>query len=389
VGSQARIASLPICNALLPFAFFATALVFLRGGCRRGHAYWSAGILSAFLAVALVQVPTLIELHTPGAVTKTLYILHCGYFALLICCGQRFLSARRMYNLIFIGLITDAVICALQLVGIVTGSSMLTFLMQSELYGEWLVTGAFGNPNNQAVVALMSIVALDFLKTKSNLDIGTSRSGLALFAALFVTLLTLSRLVTALLVLWALVTYRRSLLKPAVLLVVATLLAISIYGFLQYGSDTSVFALDRIASRLGAFSNLTDILANDTSISLRLEIYKRFLDSGTYLPFGLGFNNYGRFFASVPAYESFLSESPHTYVGELLLASGVVGAIAIVMLLALYVVRSIQTQSAAPLAYCGLFLLSSFVPSSLILTPVALLLLFVPLIDFARATHGV
>jgi hypothetical protein len=384
LGNQVRLGGLPLCNVLLPVAFVATLATTLDlRQSRSTHAL--VALFLAYIATVALQVPSLLESNITGAVTKTLYTLHPAYFAVLAMCADRVLTPKRLHSLVYAGLLCDAAICALQLIGILTGTARLDFLMQLEQYGEWLVTGAFGNPNNQAVVALMAIVALEYLRRFLPADgLLSRRQRIASLAAAGVTLVTLSRLVLLLLVLLALVRYRRQILRPVGLVAIACIAAAIIWLLSGGAADTNLSAVDRIASRLDTLSDIGDILTSDASISFRIEIYKRFLNSISYLPFGLGYNNYNPFFAGMRYYQYFLSESPHTYVGEVLLASGLVGALTLLLLIYLFLDAAIRGRTLAPLSFASVFLISSFVPSSMILTPAALLMLFVPLLPLTQ-----
>jgi hypothetical protein len=380
LGNQARIGPLLLCNLLMIPALAYAVINALSHPAPR-DAVSKFLVAATYVACLAAQIPRLaLETHE-GAAAKSFYLLHGVCFALLMISQDRILPTWWLVRILKAGFYVSVLIVIMQLMFIVFNVPTLEFLMQTELHDQWLVTGAFGNPNNLAVVIFLTILGLTYIRHQQGYSETSNsfESHLSYLLGLFVVILTISRTVLVLYLALLAYRYRRQLISPIGLIILLGLAGMFVYLINNSDSiQTQIVAIDRVATRIASITE-SGSASGDESVSFRSQAYLRFGTNFSYLPFGLGFNNYSIFFGGMKGYEYFLNESPHSYFGEILLSQGLSGALLILSLLACYVRVTASQRSVAPLIFLSLFAIASFVPGSMMLTPAAIVFSMLPM----------
>ena len=317
---------------------------------------------------------------------SSIYYLHIIVVILCLshCCRLN-ISSVLILNFLFQASILMFTICLYQfLLGLGLAIS-LPFITTREVYeGLYIVIGGFGNPNNQSTLSiLLLLLSLLIASSKSNGKCINDKSDLRkilliYFSNLVVILMTLSRTV---LVLYLLVTFLfyLQLNKKGRFLVLLFFSLIIFLGFTYIVSLDSSF-LSRIFDRFNSILLFFDA-ADDSSVGVRSQVYIYTLNNLDSSLLGFGPNNFKDFFENAEFYDTniYLSESPHSFIFEILLTFGVFGYLFLILLFSL-IIRSMFSGDYKVLLFYCCFAIVSFVPSSIMKMPSVFFLLFIPLI---------
>ncbi|KPZ72996.1 hypothetical protein AN944_00685 [Shewanella sp. P1-14-1] len=318
--------------------------------------------------------------------TSSTYFFHIIVVILCLnyCCSLN-ISTELILSFLFQVSILMFLICLYQfLLGLGLVIS-LPFVTTREVYeGLYIVIGGVGNPNNQSTLSILLVLLSLFIvpskkngrsiETKSNLK----KIVLIYFSNLIIILMTLSRTV---LVLYLLVTFLfyLQLNSKGRFLVLLIFSLFMFLGFTYMASLDSSF-LSRIFDRFISILLFFDG-ADDSSVGVRSQAYIYVLNNLDSSIMGFGPNNFEDFFKNAEFYDSnvYLSESPHSFIFEMLLTFGIFGYLFLTVLFSL-MIRSIFLGDYKILLFYCCFAIVSFVPSSIMKMPSIFLLLFIPLL---------
>ncbi|PSJ79412.1 O-antigen ligase family protein [Neisseria iguanae] len=236
--------------------------------------------------------------------------------------------------------------------------------------------GLFFNPNNLATCAVCIAPAILFFFQLEGKSVKERLYGWILFFTLgLVIFASVSRAAIAcyLLILFVYIVYQKNRLitvgATALMLLILSLIPSSIIQEFLLSLDGNQF-LERFSSRVYLF--LYD-LGNDNSASYRREIYNYFWQNPPFLLTGYGSKNFKEYFGGHLS-NSLGFENPHSFIIELYLGFGIISLLGFVSYILIYlkntITRNIRSKSKVIAWVClGIFLLSGFIPSTILRMP--------------------
>jgi hypothetical protein len=242
-----------------------------------------------------------------------------------------------------------------------------------------LITGGFGNPNNLSVIFLMGFLSLylwklnsDIIKSKFN----NKLFDISIFMTFCVLIITMSRaclLVFVVVYLWVAIKDRK-VLQLSFLGILLLFFVIYLNTQLDHGILTRNF--DKLAS----------VLSGEVSESenLRGNVYSHLMSNLFNYPLGLGPSNYSEAFSDFPATDVDLSTSPHTFIFEFFLAYGIFGWSFLLLIIVTSIKSSIDLKLRSAIMILLLFLLLTFIPSSMMRMPLVIFYLLLPCFIVAK-----
>ncbi|MCV5375670.1 O-antigen ligase family protein [Escherichia coli] len=237
-----------------------------------------------------------------------------------------------------------------------------------------LVSGGFGNPNNQAVVSLL-LVLLYAILMKNNL-IARNWFPLVYILNFFIIIVTTSRTVLVLYILLtpSILFNLQANKKKVIVLLVAFLMCCA---FLIINSSSGEIFISRTLTKIGTIFNSN---GGDESFGIRFTAYLYFVENFVFYPLGFGPGNFKEFYLASSFFDEnpYFAESPHSFFFEMFLTYGVISLL-VIFFLALIVIKTQKNVIWCNIFYFA-FLICSFVPSSIMKMPCVFFMLLIPIV---------
>lgn len=287
------------------------------------------------------------------------------------------------------GLYISFIISILQFVQVFGIFSQLSFLIESKILGDdsfVLLTGGFTNPNNLAVIWLMSFAYLYvWVLNRDIIDSKFTKSDFATCYTLtaIILLLTMSRLCIGMFFLFSTIIVLK---KKPILLLFSPLVIIMILNLELLMGITPLLDhnISKLQGLVEALSTILNSSGSNSSGGIRTTIYGYTLENIFPAFIGSGLGNYNDFYSPLINSNAdnnfnitfhFLKTAPHSLILESILAFGWLGGLFIILLF--YSVFSMQHKKSLRGKYevFLLFLAVTFIPSSVFRMPLFFFLL--------------
>ncbi|HGL4294445.1 TPA: O-antigen ligase family protein [Citrobacter sedlakii] len=244
-----------------------------------------------------------------------------------------------------------------------------------------LITGGFGNPNNQAVLSLL--VALSYALLLKNRRAPVKYFPIVYLLNFFIVVVTTSRTVLVLYVLLSFF-FILSLKFKYKSSIILAIIAFIILGFIFIKPDANDLFVSRMLMKISTITTSGD---SDESLGVRGAAYLYFIKNFIFYPIGFGPGNYGDFYEKSTFFvdNPYFAESPHSFIFEIYLAYGAISIVGLIMLILI----AIHTQLTIrwTMFFYSIFIICSFVPSSILKMPCVFFLLLLPIVINQRREY--
>lgn len=240
--------------------------------------------------------------------------------------------------------------------------------LYKEIWGQYTVTGGFGNPNNQSVVSLLLLIYFgEKLKLEQTNFI---RFFILIIIAFVCVLMTLSRLCFLISILYLLhLSFKNNRFR---ILGGFAFLSFMIYFFIGVDIDKLIDSFYLYYSRIISIFNVAEGV-HDGSLSSRFSNYYYIITNLYQSYFGGGFGNYNDFYVNYSSIGKELFENkPHAFLFELILVFGYL-FLPIYFFIYLLIYKKFLKKRMVMCIFIG----ASFVPGSVFLMPCFFVLYYI------------
>lgn len=315
-------------------------------------------------------------------VKNALYFFHGFNIYLIILLFKKNNVVRVSFyeKVIFIGVLILLLITIFQVLDILN-ILQIGIKFRNEIYGIKLITGTFQNPNDLSVVAFLSLFVYSIIGYFNKQETRNVKVDMFIyFAVLFLIVSSLSRTVFLLFIIGSFFYFKWLGYRSFNRFFSAVFLCSIMFLFVILYSGNSSFESSEIELVLGRIESIINVMLGekDGSATSRLSNYIFSLQHLGDIPFyGFFEAEFNTFYSKATFNTEVYRVSPHSYILEVLLSYGFLGLSFVFLFIALIIRQFYDVNMKGTFKMIQLFfvfLLISFIPSSIIKLPIIYLL---------------
>ncbi|WP_444655337.1 O-antigen ligase family protein [Citrobacter portucalensis] len=350
-------------NLLLPFSILLNLINLLAK-----KKFTTEHLLLFFISFLMLGLSVVYSVLYSLEFTSSIYYLHVVNISLIISLG--YITSTNLESVLTKVSFAMLMLCFWQLLYSIGIVPELGFIYVRSIYDSmYIVSGGMGNPNNQSVLSLL-VILIAYVTFKNDIRY-KERLYWIYIANMIVICITLSRtvFVVSFFLMFFIFPIFNRIQKINFLFLSLIVGILSTYVVLSM--DTFLF--DWLVSRIESIFSSS---GGDESVGVRTQAYIYALSNIIDSFIGFGPKNYSEFYsrASFIISDPYFSESPHSFLIELMLSFGVFGIFIVFLFVYLFGMRN---RSGREYLFFVIFVLVSNVPSSIMQMPSVFFILYV------------